>query len=150
MHVPVERDVIAAFENDQGPGPDPENLQFDLNTGPESLWNEEVINELVERLKKLQEETDESLPECSDEIYRHYLKNKYNTLRSHWTALKPRQLPGHMMETVDQAGARVVNRVNTHMIESRRRGRRLRVGVNEQRSNLKAHLSPCTALLPTA
>jgi hypothetical protein len=69
----------------------------------------------MERLKKLQDKTNETLPEYSDEIYWHYLKNKYNTLQSHWTTLKPRQLPGHMVETVDQAGVHVVNRENIHL-----------------------------------
>jgi hypothetical protein len=126
-HVPVEHDVVVAFEEGRGPGPNPHKPQFDMDKGPDLTWNSEVIGLLLGTFKNLKDGVGWALPERSDDLYRHYLKSKYNTLRSNWTSLRPRPLPGHIMESADQARDRVVDRSNNHVINSRRRGCQMRV-----------------------
>jgi len=75
-HQPASADDVQAYECDDGPGPDADNLMFDLGQNYTSPWNSHVLEIL---LLKVQERCDEeNWPvKRSDNYIQEVLKNRY-------------------------------------------------------------------------
>ncbi|KAG1778105.1 hypothetical protein EV702DRAFT_1196517 [Suillus placidus] len=54
-HKTAACDVVSSYEHKDGPGPDYQNLAFDLANGSKSPWNARILDLLLEDLKERSE-----------------------------------------------------------------------------------------------
>ncbi|KAI6011345.1 hypothetical protein EDC04DRAFT_2580541, partial [Pisolithus marmoratus] len=75
-HESPSHEVVMSFTEGDGPGPDPINLQWDF-TGPvSSLWNQAVIEILLDKLHALCAEEKWTTKPRSDEYWKEAIKQK--------------------------------------------------------------------------
>ncbi|KIM61171.1 hypothetical protein SCLCIDRAFT_26147 [Scleroderma citrinum Foug A] len=91
-------DDVQAYEGDDGPGPDLDDLMFDLGQNYASPWNSCVLDIL---LCKFQEHCDkENWPvKKSNNYIWEVIKNRYKRLRSVWLNGQPKLIQNGVLET---------------------------------------------------
>ncbi|KAI6030078.1 hypothetical protein EDC04DRAFT_2605587 [Pisolithus marmoratus] len=91
-HESPSHEVVMSFTEGNGPGPDPINLQWDF-TGPvSSLWNQAVIEILLDKLHALCAEEKWTTKPRSNEYWKEAIKQKFNRIKVIWTKGRPKRL----------------------------------------------------------
>ncbi|KAG1846436.1 hypothetical protein F4604DRAFT_1936423 [Suillus subluteus] len=79
VHEAANHEDVYLYEYKDGPGPDLENLAFDLKNGSKTPWNSKIIDLLLEEIQKRCDE--ERWPFQRSEVYfREILHNHYRAL----------------------------------------------------------------------
>jgi hypothetical protein len=113
VHQPASREEVYSYQYEDGPGPNPQNLAFDLANGSRTPWNAKVLDLL---LTELQERcTQEGWPfQRSDRYYKAIIEERYKRLWTVWKAAQPKVTEKGVLETA----AEVEDRVNTKKDET--------------------------------
>ncbi|KAI6016500.1 hypothetical protein EDC04DRAFT_2538167, partial [Pisolithus marmoratus] len=83
-HESPSHEVVMSFTEGDGPGPDPIDLQWDF-TGPVSLlWNQAVVEILLDKLHALCTEEKWTTKPRSDEYWKEVIKQKFNRIKVIW------------------------------------------------------------------
>ncbi|KAI6006409.1 hypothetical protein EDC04DRAFT_2548020, partial [Pisolithus marmoratus] len=108
-HESPSHKVVMSFTKGDGPGPDPINLQWDF-TGPvSSLWNQAVIEILLDKLHALCTEEKWTTKPRSDKYWKEAIKQKFNRIKVTWTKGRPKRLETGILETPAQVAARLMH-----------------------------------------
>lgn len=104
-------DDVYIFECKNGPGPDLDDLAFDLTCGYGSPLNSAIIELLLRDFQ--QTCIDESWPiQKQDNYVREVLKNWYKKLRTMWLKGQPRISQGGILEAPDEVEAWLVDKMD--------------------------------------
>ncbi|KAG2123448.1 hypothetical protein DEU56DRAFT_699184, partial [Suillus clintonianus] len=91
VHQPAIHEDVYSYEYKDGPGPDTQNLAFDLTHGSNTPWNARILNMLVEELQR--RNVEEQWPfQRSDGYYKAILEDRYKRLWTAWRAAQPKTL----------------------------------------------------------
>ncbi|KAG0699829.1 hypothetical protein DFH29DRAFT_780472, partial [Suillus ampliporus] len=91
VHQPADREDVYSYEYEDGPGPNTQNLAFDLKNGFNTPWNAKILDILLEELKK--RSVEEEWPfRRSDAYYKAILEDRYKRMRMIWRAAQPKTL----------------------------------------------------------
>ncbi|KAG2102822.1 uncharacterized protein F5147DRAFT_776177 [Suillus discolor] len=113
VHQPAIREDVYSYEHEDGLGPDPKKLAFDLANRSKTLWNAKVLDLL---LRELQERcVQEGWPfQRSDRYYKAIIEERYKQLRTVWKAVQPKVTERGVLETAVE----VEDRLNTKKDET--------------------------------
>ena len=117
---------VDAFEEEDGDGPDPDNLTFDLRHSYNSPWNAAVIELLLRAFQKTAKEKQWPVQK-PDNYVRELLKNRYKKLRTAWLKGQPRLTRNGALETPEEVEARLISEMSRHGKVSRQGTRRRNV-----------------------
>lgn len=123
-HKTARPEDIVRYNAGDGNGPNPEDLHFDMRSGPESPWNTEVMEILLEKLKKKKQTENWSLPEQPDAYFRTLLQDKYKRARERWKTAQPRITDMNVPETSEQVEKRMAAKKEITLKDSRMLKRR--------------------------
>ena len=98
-----------SFTEGNGPGPDPIDLQWDFTSPVSSLWNQAVIEILLDKLHALCAEEKWTTKPRSDEYWKEAIKQKFNQIKVIWTKGRPERLKTGILETPTQVVARLMH-----------------------------------------
>jgi hypothetical protein len=118
---------VQEYENDEGMGPNCDDLHLDLRHGPESTWNSEIIEILLEKLTKKQADERWCLPKVSERYLADLLRSKFKRAKGFWMAAQPRIGANGERETPVEAEARLNVKGSVTSKLGRAGQRRLRV-----------------------
>jgi len=104
-HIPAFADDIHAFEYEDGPGPDPDNLAFNLVHGATSLWNSAVLEILLCKFQKCLL-VEKWLVTKPDNYIRVDLQNQYKKLHTMWLREQHKLTCNGVLETRVKVEAR--------------------------------------------
>ncbi|KAG6375694.1 hypothetical protein JVT61DRAFT_3268 [Boletus reticuloceps] len=125
-HQPASLDDVQAYEHEDGPGPDPEQLAFDLSQGYNSPWNSSILESLLREFQARCK--DESWPvKKSDNYVRQALRNRYKRLRTTWLRGQPRLTSNGIVETPAEVEERMLEHLKQLGKASRQNTRRRNV-----------------------
>ncbi|KAG1885141.1 hypothetical protein F4604DRAFT_1676540 [Suillus subluteus] len=109
LHQAASREDVYSYEYEDGPGPDCEDLAFDLRCGSKSPWNDKVIGLLLEELQRRGDQ--ESWPfQRSEPYFREILQDRYKRLRTVWTAAQPKVTAMGGLETPAEVEQRLITK----------------------------------------
>lgn len=129
-HETVLPDVVRDHNDADGPGPNPDDLHFDMRYGPESTWNTGVIDILLDKLRIRKIEEGWLLPERSDDYFKYLLKEKYKRVRVAWKAAQPRKTAMDIDESPGEVETRMLEKKETNLKYQRTKRRREAVSAN--------------------
>ncbi|KAG1719474.1 hypothetical protein EDB19DRAFT_1648145, partial [Suillus lakei] len=113
VHQPASHEDVYSYQHEDGQGPDPQNLVFDLANGSRTPWNAKIIDLLLKELQKRCAQ--EGWPfQRSDMYYKAILEECYKRLRTVWKAAQPKVIEKGALETA----AEVEVRLNTKKDET--------------------------------
>ena len=106
-HEPADAGDVHEYEYEDGAGPDPFNLAFDLTRNYSVPWNTAILDLL---LRELQEQCIEEQWEVrrSDHYIMEILKDRYKRLRTVWLKAQPKLTSRGVLETPTETEARLV------------------------------------------
>ncbi|KAG1728475.1 hypothetical protein EDD22DRAFT_745823, partial [Suillus occidentalis] len=85
VHQPASHEDVYSYQHEDGQGPDPQNLVFDLANRSRTPWNAKIIDLLLKELQKRCAQ--EGWPfQRSDVYYKAILEECYKRLRTVWKA----------------------------------------------------------------
>ena len=93
-----------------GAGPNPDDLHWDMRTGPDSLWNAEVIDILFMKLEDKIDKDKPHLPSQSKGYLLELLEEKYRWVNAVWKRAQPKKTEKNLDETPQDVEQRVLNR----------------------------------------
>ncbi|KAI6040820.1 hypothetical protein EDC04DRAFT_2539772, partial [Pisolithus marmoratus] len=124
-HESPSHEVVMSFTEGDGPGPDPIDLQWDF-TGPvSSLWNQAVVEILLDKLHALCTEEKWTTKPRSDEYWKEAIKQKFNWIKVIWTKGRPKRLETGILETPAQVAARLMHTKMDDLKDTRKDTRRM-------------------------
>ncbi|KAG1901225.1 uncharacterized protein F5891DRAFT_913582, partial [Suillus fuscotomentosus] len=92
---------------EDGPGPNTQNLAFDLKHGSSTPWNAKVLDILLEALKR--RSVEEQWPfQRLDGYYKMILEDRYKRLRTVWRAAQPKVTAKGILETGAEVEERLI------------------------------------------
>jgi hypothetical protein len=106
-HKTAACDVVYSYEHEDGPGPDYQNLAFDLANGSRSPWNARVLDLLLEDLKE-RSEKEVWVVRRSDGYYRETLEHRYKRLRTIWREGQAKVTAKGTLETGEDVERRLI------------------------------------------
>ncbi|KAG1812804.1 uncharacterized protein BJ212DRAFT_1482874 [Suillus subaureus] len=107
VHQPADREDVYSYEYEDGPGPNTQNLAFDLKHGFNTPWNAKILNILLEELKK--RSVEEEWPFWrSDGYYKAILEDRYKCLWMVWRAAQPKVTVKGSLETAAEVEGRLI------------------------------------------
>lgn len=125
-HITALPDAILSFRHGTGPGPDPLELHWDMETTHASDWNQKVIDLLCSQYTILQQKNQWTIR--SQESIREDIKQKFTQCRKCWTKAQPRILRDGTHELPRHVEARLVDHTNERLRLARVLTRRATVG----------------------
>ncbi|KAI6027160.1 hypothetical protein EDC04DRAFT_2605921 [Pisolithus marmoratus] len=108
-HESPSHEVVMSFTEGNSPGPDPINLQWDFTSPVSSLWNQAVIEILLDKLHALCTEEKWTTKPRSDKYWKEAIKQKFNQIKVIWTKGRPKRLKTGILETPAQVVARLMH-----------------------------------------
>lgn len=96
---------VQNYRDNQGDGPNSENLRLDLLGGSKSIWNQRVFQILLEKLKE--EVKNAQLPKKSDAYFLMMFHERFKRLSDVWRKAQPRTAPDGAEETLEGVEARM-------------------------------------------
>ncbi|KAI5994379.1 hypothetical protein EDD15DRAFT_2129778, partial [Pisolithus albus] len=106
-HKPANAVDVRAYEHEDGPGPDTDNIAFDLARNHKSLWNTFILGFLLRELQLCC--VHETWPICKDDNYiEEILQERYKRLRTLWRNAQPKLTATGSIETPAEQEARLV------------------------------------------
>ncbi|KAG2034926.1 hypothetical protein BDR03DRAFT_984002 [Suillus americanus] len=107
VHQPADCEDVYSYEYEDRPGPNTQNLAFDLKNGFNTLWNVKILDILLEELKK--RSVEEEWPFWRlDAYYKAILKDRYKRMRMVWRAAQPKVTEKGCLETVEEVEERLI------------------------------------------
>ncbi|KAG1726499.1 uncharacterized protein EDB91DRAFT_1086736 [Suillus paluster] len=107
VHQPADREDVYSYKYEDGPGPNTQNLAFDLKHGFNTPWNAKILDILLEELKK--RSVEEEWPfRRSDGYYKAILKDRYKQLQMVWRAAQPKVTAKGSLETAAEVEERLI------------------------------------------
>ncbi|KAG1724927.1 hypothetical protein EDB19DRAFT_1593437, partial [Suillus lakei] len=101
------REDVYAYEYEDGPGPNTQNLAFDLKHRFNTPWNAKILNILLEELKK--RSVEEEWPFWRlDGYYKVILKDRYKRMQMVWRAAQPKVTAKGSLETAAEVEERLI------------------------------------------
>ncbi|KAI6131098.1 hypothetical protein EDD16DRAFT_1515258 [Pisolithus croceorrhizus] len=98
MHCPAAAEDVFVYEYEDGPGPDQNNLTFDLTQNYSSPWNTHILELLCQELQARREE--ENWPiKRSDNYIMDILQERYKQLWTVWRNAQPKLTSKGVLET---------------------------------------------------
>jgi hypothetical protein len=131
---------------DGGDGPDPDDLHFEMESGPDTMWNRRVLEILLERLK---ETSGEALPERSDEYWVELLGKRYANMRMPWQEAQPRMMISGELENDTELQSRMVVTVKSRQCNNKKRTRRYTVSSKLSNDESKTYTAKAIPNSPT-
>ncbi|KAI6094310.1 hypothetical protein EDD16DRAFT_1529265 [Pisolithus croceorrhizus] len=101
-------EVVMSFAEGSGPGPDPINLQWDFSSPVSSVWNQAVVNILLNKLHELGMEEQWATTPRSNEYWKEAIKQKFNWIKVMWNKGRPWRLKNDILETPAEVAARLM------------------------------------------
>ncbi|KAG1720019.1 hypothetical protein EDB19DRAFT_1836269 [Suillus lakei] len=109
MHQPAIHEDVYSYEYEDGPGPDTQNLAFDLAHGSSTPWNAKILSMLIKELQR--RGTEEQWPfQRSDSYYKAILDDRYKQLRMAWRAAQPKVTAKCILETAAEVEDRLITK----------------------------------------
>ncbi|KAG1859693.1 hypothetical protein F4604DRAFT_1539192, partial [Suillus subluteus] len=107
VHQPADHEDVYSYEYEDGPGPNTQNLAFDLKHRSNTPWNAKILDILLEELKK--RTVEEEWPfRRSDGYYKAILEDRYKRLRTVWRAAQPKVTAKGGLETAAEVEERLI------------------------------------------
>lgn len=126
MHQPAIREDVYSYEYEDGPGPDTQNLAFDLAHGSSTPWNAKILDMLIKELQR--RGTEEQWPfQRSDSYYKAILDDRYKRLRTAWRAAQPKVTAKGILETAAEVEDRLITKRDENLKSVRQTTRRRNV-----------------------
>src|ERR1700761_3920218 len=115
-----------------GPGPQLDDLRFELERSKKSKWNKAALTSLAELFKEEHWSTpgNWNLPLRTDLYYQDLVEECYGQLRSIWSQGKRKTKDDGTVETVEEVEERLQAMVTENWHNARANGRRLHVSLN--------------------
>ncbi|KAG1833607.1 hypothetical protein DFJ58DRAFT_670850 [Suillus subalutaceus] len=104
VHQPAIHEDVYSYKYEDGPGPNTQDLIFDLTHGSNTPWNAKILDMLVKELQK------RNVEEQSDGYYKAILEDRYKWLRMAWRAAQPKVTAKGILETVAEVEERLVTK----------------------------------------
>lgn len=125
---------VQAFENGNGPGPNPQMLRLNMHDGPKSLWNKQAFLILFEELKHQLTEDWNMDPLSDDENNTNrelltMIENQFKRIRFRWKEMQPQALPTGACESPEEVKARINEKTERKLKLGRETERCLNVSV---------------------
>jgi hypothetical protein len=120
-HKSANESDVRDYAKDMEDGPNPEDLHFDMTTGPDSVWNRRVLELLLEKLK---EDNSDTLPARSDAYWIDLLAKRFINLRTSWNKGQRKMKPSGELETPEEVEDRLATSVAMDEVRSRKATRR--------------------------
>jgi hypothetical protein len=108
-------------------GPDKSHLLFDMRQGPDSAWNNEVINILAKGVEKARAAYHCKTPPRSHAYLLDLVRDKYKRVRASWKRGQPQKTEADVAETPQEVEARLIVDKNHRLATARKRERRVQV-----------------------
>ncbi|KAG1849478.1 hypothetical protein F4604DRAFT_1491249, partial [Suillus subluteus] len=125
------REDVYAYEYEDGPGPNCQDLAFDLTCGLKSPWNDKVIGLLLAELQR--RGVEESWPFRRSEAYfREVLQHHYKRLCTVWTVAQPKVTAKGGLETPAEVEQRLIMKKDGTLKATRQTTRRKNADENEE------------------
>jgi hypothetical protein len=105
-HETADETNIQRHADDEGDGPDPDDLHFDMTSGPGSVWNREVLYLLLEKLRE-EEEEDAEIPNRTDAYLMNLLSNRFTAVQRPWKQAQKGETSSGALETTQEVAKRV-------------------------------------------
>jgi hypothetical protein len=126
---------VYSYEHEDGPGPDPRNLAFDLANGPKTPWNAKILHLLFEELQERCAR--ERWPfQRLDKYYRTLIEERYKQLRTVWRGAQPKITEKGVLETAGEVEERLVTKKDETLKDVRQSTRRRNVRLQSQGHSL--------------
>ncbi|KAG2117589.1 hypothetical protein DEU56DRAFT_698943, partial [Suillus clintonianus] len=123
VHQPADRGDVYSYEYEDGPGPNTQNLAFDLKHGFNTPWNAKILDILLEELKK--RSVEEEWPfRRSDAYYKAILEERYKRMRMVWRAAQPKVTAKGCLETAEEVEERLIAKRGENLKSVRQTTRR--------------------------
>lgn len=126
-HITASPDAILSFQYGTGPGPDPLELHWHMETTHTSEWNKKVVDLLCSQYIILQQKNQWTIR--SQESIKEDIKQKFTQCRKCWTMARPRILSDGTHELPRHVEARLVDHTNERLRLARVLTRRATVGL---------------------
>ncbi|KAG2739433.1 hypothetical protein P692DRAFT_20755900 [Suillus brevipes Sb2] len=123
VHQPAIREDVYSYEYEDGPGPDTQNLAFDLKHGSSTPWNAKILDILLEKLQMRSMEEKWPFPR-SDGYYKAILEDRYKRLRTGWRAAQPKITAKGVLETGAEVEERLIAKRDRNLKSIRQTTRR--------------------------
>ncbi|KAG1725153.1 uncharacterized protein EDB91DRAFT_1254889 [Suillus paluster] len=109
MHQPAIREDVYSYEYEDGPGPDTQNLAFNLTHGSNTPWNARILDMLLKELQR--RNVEEQWPfQRSDGYYKVILEDRYKRLWTAWRAAQPKVTAKGILETAAEVEERLITK----------------------------------------
>lgn len=121
---------VAKWELDgTGPGPQLDDLRFQLEQSKKSKWNKTALTLLAKLFKEEHWSTpgNWNLPLKTDLYYQDLVEERYGRLRAEWTRGQIKIKDDGTKETLEEVEARLQARITENWHDARANGRRLNV-----------------------
>ncbi|KAG2064013.1 hypothetical protein BDR04DRAFT_1163057 [Suillus decipiens] len=123
VHEAASHQDVYSYECKDGPGPDLNNLTFDLKNGSKTPWNHRIIDLLLEEIQKRCDE--ERWPfQRSEAYFREILHDHYKRLHMIWTAAQPKITAKGTLETPTELEQRLIVKKDKTLKATRQTTRR--------------------------
>ena len=129
MYESVSPTIIQAYNDGEGDGPNPDNLQLDMASGPKSQWNKAALGILLEKFKDTRTEEQWSLPDRSDKYLADLIRERFRRVTLIWQKSRHQKTNSGELETWDQVENRVIARKDAHLLTNRHATRRRNVSM---------------------
>jgi hypothetical protein len=124
-HHAADPDKVQGHNQGWGPGPDDNDIRFDMNGGLKSEWNNAVFRLLLNRSLELKK--DDNLPERSEAYIKDLIEERFKRLRILWKACQPRATDSGKPETRDELEDRINHKKDAELKNARHATRRRNV-----------------------
>ncbi|KAH7917377.1 hypothetical protein BV22DRAFT_979951, partial [Leucogyrophana mollusca] len=118
------REEIKRYNRGEGPGPNGDDLRWDMRGQPSSEWNKRVVNILLEKLLQKKEKEKWSLPERSDAYFADAIREKFGRVRTIWRAAQPRMTEDDELENENDVEERMIANKDQQLKRARMNERR--------------------------
>lgn len=109
--------------------PDKANLHFDMKHGPNSEWNQAVIDILVCKVKKIHRHSKYKRVVRTQGYLEDLVSEKYKRVRGLWRAGQPRKNDMDVPETPEELESRMLRDKERQLTNHRTRERRVAVRI---------------------
>jgi hypothetical protein len=147
VHQPAAREDVYSYEYEDGPGPDAQNLAFDLKHGSSTPWNAKILDILLEKLQTRSMEEKWPFPR-SDGYYKAILEDRYKRLRTGWRAAQPKITAKGVLETGAEVEERLIAKRDGNLKSIRQTTRRRSVCPRHNIKALRSHTNMSTEIYP--
>ncbi|KAG1818529.1 uncharacterized protein BJ212DRAFT_1479536 [Suillus subaureus] len=107
VHQPADCEDVYSYKYKDGPGPNTQNLAFDLKHRFNTPWNVKILDILLEELKK--RSVEEEWPfQRLDAYYKAILKDHYKRMRMVWRAAQPKVTAKGCLEIAEAVEERLI------------------------------------------